>query len=147
MRCKNSTWFEVKFSYAKTMEDGAQKLVTESYVVEALSFTEAEAKIVEEMSRYVQGDYKIKAIAIPQYHEIWFSDNSSDDKYYKTKLQFIILDEKTNKEKKSNVFYLVQAGSFDTAKKYVEDVMKSTMIDYTIASIKETNILDLFEKE
>ena len=147
MRCKVSEWFEVKFAYYKTMENGAEKHVTELYAVEALSFTEAEVKIVEEMSHYVGGVYKIKAIAIPQYHEIWFSDNSSDDKFYKAKLQFITIDEKTNKEKKSNVFCLVQAGSFDAAKKYIEDTMKGTMIDYDIASLKETAVMDVFESE
>lgn len=147
MRCKGSEWFEVKFAYDKTMENGAEKHVTELYAVEALSFTEAEVKIVEEMSHYVGGVYKIKAIAIPQYHEIWFSDNSSDDKFYKAKLQFITIDEKTNKEKKSNVFCLVQAGSFDAAKKYIEDTMKGTMIDYDIASLKETAVMDVFESE
>lgn len=147
MRCKGSEWFEVKFAYDKTMENGAEKHVTELYAVEALSFTEAEVKIVEEMSHYVGGVYKIKAIAIPQYHEIWFSDNSSDDKFYKAKLQFITIDEKTNKEKKSNVFCLVQAGSFDAAKKYIEETMKGTMIDYDIASLKETAVMDVFESE
>lgn len=147
MRCKGSEWFEVKFAYGKTMENGAEKSVTELYVVEALCFTEAESKIVEEMSHYVDGDYKIKAIAIPQYKEIWFSDNSSDDKFYKAKLQFITIDEKTNKEKKSNVFCLVQAQSFDAAKKYIEEAMKGTMIDYDIASLKETAVMDVFEQE
>lgn len=147
MRCKGSEWFEVKFTYGKTMENGAEKSVTELYVVEALSFTEAESKIVEEMSHYVDGDYKIKAIAIPQYKEIWFSDNSSDDKFYKAKLQFIEIDERTNKEKKSNVFYLVQARSFDAAKKYIEETMKGTTIDYDIASLKETAVMDVFEQE
>lgn len=147
MRQKTSPWFEVKFCYDKTSDNGVTKKTTETYVVEALSFTEAEKKIVEEMSHYVDGDYKIKAIAIPQYKEIWFSDNNSDDKFYKAKLQFITINETTNKEKKSNVFYLVQARSFDAAKKYIEDTMKGTMIDYDIASLKETAIMDVFEQE
>lgn len=145
MRQKTSKWFEVKFAYDKVQEDGSQKRVTELYVVEALSFTEAEANITKEMAAYVNGDYDIKAITIPQYGEVWFSDKDTDDKFYIAKLQFITIDEKTEKEKKSNVFYLVQAGSFDAAKKYIEDVMGTTMTDYVIASIKETNILDLFE--
>ena len=147
MRCKTSDYFEVKFCYDKTQDDGVMKKTTELYVVEALSFTEAEAKIVEEMSHYVQGDYKIKAIAIPQYHEVWFSDKSKDDKFYKAKLQFVTLDEMSDKEKKSNNFYLVQAGSFDAAKKYIEDVMDGSMADYKIASVKETEIMDVFEIE
>lgn len=145
MREKTSKWFEVKVAYDKTTESGEQKRVTELYVVEAMSFTEAEANITKEMAAYVKGDYDIKAITIPQYKEVWFSDDTSDDKYYKVKLQFITIDERTEKEKKSNVFYLVLAKDFDSAKRYVEDTMGKSMMDYTIASIKETNILDLFE--
>jgi len=147
MRSKTSNWYEIKFSYDKTMEDGQVKKVTELYVVEALSFGEAEKRIIEEMDCYVQAEYDIKAIAIPQYKEVWFSDNAAEDKWYKAKLQFVTIDEKTEKEKKSNIFYLVQAGSFDAAKKYVEQMMGGTMIDYTIVSIKETAILDLFENK
>lgn len=140
MRCKVSEWFEVKFAYNKTMEDGAQKLVTELYVVEALSFTEAEAKIIEEMEPYVQDGYNIKAIARPQYKEVWFSDKNTDDKWYKARFQFI-----TFMEKKTNMFYLIQAGSFDAAKKYVENVMRGTMKDYTVTALKETSVMDVFE--
>lgn len=147
MRSKTSNWYEVKFSYDKTMEGGQVKKVTELYVVEALSFSEAEKRIIEEMACYVQAEYDIKAIAIPQYKEVWFSDNAAEDKWYKAKLLFVTIDEKTEKEKKSNIFYLVQAGSFDAAKKYVEQMMGGTMLDYTIVSIKETAILDLFEKK
>ncbi len=145
MREKASKWFEVKFAYDKVQEDGSQKRVTELYVVEALSFTEAEANITKEMAAYVNGDYDIRAITIPKYEEVWFSDEDADDKFYIAKLQFITIDEKTEKEKKTNVFYLVQAKDFDTAKRYVENTMGKSMADYTIASIKETNILDLFE--
>ena len=146
MRQKTSKWFEVKVAYDKTMESGEQKRVTELYVVEAMSFTEAEAKVEKDIvAKYISSDYEIRAITIPQYKEVWFTDDPKDDKYYKAKLQFITIDEKTEKEKKSNVYYLVQAGSFDAAKKHIESVMGGTMIDYVIASIKETNILDLFE--
>lgn len=144
MREKTSNWFEVKVAYDKTIESGEQKRVTELYVVEAMSFAEAETSITKHVDELTAGDFEVKAITIPQYKEVWFSDNTFDDKYYKVKLQFITIDERTEKEKKSNVFYLVLAKDFDTAKRYVEDTGKS-MMDYTIASIKETNILDLFE--
>ena len=145
MREKTSKWFEVKVAYDKTTESGEQKRVTELYVVEAMSFTEAEASITKHVKEITDGDFDVKAITIPQYKEVWFSDDTFDDKYYKVKLQFIAIDEKTEKEKKSSVFYLLRAKDFDTAKRYVEDTMGKSMMDYTIASIKETNILDLFE--
>lgn len=147
MRQKTSNWFEVKVAYDKTTESGEQKRVTELYVVEGMSFTEAEASITKHVDELTDGDFEVKAITIPQYKEVWFSDDTFDDKYYKVKLQFVTIDERTDKEKKSNVFYLVLAKDFDTAKRYVEDTMGKSMADYTIASIKETNIIDLFEKE
>ncbi len=147
MRTKASSWFEVKFAYDKQLESGNTKKVTELYVFEALSFGEAEKRTVEEMEHYVSGEYEIKAIAIPKYKEVWFSDNSSDDKFYMACLQFIIIDEKTGKEKKVNKFYLVQAESFDSAKKYIEETMKGSMCDYNIASLKETSVMDVFERE
>lgn len=148
MRTKESDWFEVKFQYSKVQENGSQKIVTELYVVDALSFAEAEKKIVDEMDPYMADcEYEVKAIARAKYKEIWFSDKNTDDEWYLAKLQFITIDEKSNKEKKSNVFYMVQADSFDTAKKYIDDTMNGTMIDYTIASLKETAIMGVFEHE
>ena len=147
MRTKNSIWFEVKFQYEKTQEDGMQKKVTEPYVVDALSFSEAETKIIEEMKLFVSGDTEVKAITRAPYREIFFDDRESSDKFYKVKLDFITIDEKTEKEKKSTVTYLVQAESLDGAKKNIMEVMDGTMIDYVIQSIAETKIIDVFEHE
>lgn len=145
MRTRNSEWYEVKFQHEQTQEDGTQKKVTELYTVDALSFTEAEAKITEEMKLYVSGETFIKAITRAPYKEIFFDERESADKYYKAKLDFITIDEKTEKEKKSTVTYLVQAASLDEAKKNINEVMGTTMIDYDIQSIAETKIIDVFE--
>lgn len=145
MRSRTSDWFETKIRYEKTQEDGMQKATTEQYVVDALSFTEAENSIIEEMSSYISGEFKITDIKPAAYHEIFFSENANDDKWYKAKLQFITLDEKTDKEKKSNVVYLVQADNFANAVKNIQDFMGKTMIDYVIASVAETQIMDVYE--
>lgn len=147
MRSRTSDWFETKIRYAKTQEDGTQKNVTEQYVVDALSFTEAEGSILEEMKVYISGDYKITDIKPAAYHEIFFSDMEKDDKWYKTKLQFITIDEKTEKEKRSTVTYLVQAATLPAAVKNIGEVMGGTMIDYEIASVAETQIMDVFEHD
>lgn len=140
-----SKWFETKVEFEKTIEDGSQKKVKEAYTVDALSFTEAEERITEEMLAYISGEFNVKNIAEASYKEIFFSDLASADKWYKAKLQFITLDEKTDKEKRSNVYYLVQAGSFMQAVKNIEEVMGTTMIDYVISSVTETAIMDVFE--
>lgn len=145
MRSRTAEWFETKVKYDKVQEDGMQKKVTELYVVDALSFTEAESAITEEMKPYISGDYKIKNITPANYQEVFFSDDTQDDKWYKVKLAFITIDEKTEKEKRSIVHYLVQARSTDTAQKGINDIMRQTMIDYETASISETKILDVFE--
>ncbi len=145
MRTRNSEWYEVKFQHEQTQEDGTQKKVTELYTVDALSFTEAESKITEEMKLYVSGETFIKAITRAPYKEIFFDERESADKYYKAKLDFITIDEKTEKEKKSTVTYLVQAASLDEAKKNINEVMGKTMIDHDIKSIAETKIIDVFE--
>lgn len=145
MKSRTSTWFECKIRYEKTMEDGSQKKVTELYVVDALSFTEAEASIIEEMSSYISGEFEVKDIKKAAYGEIFFSDSPSADRWYKTKLQFITIDDKTEKEKKSNVNYLVHGSTLPGAVKSIDEVMGGTMIDYVIASIAETQIMDVFE--
>ena len=145
MRSRTATWFECKIRYEKTMEDGMQKKVTEAYVVDALSFSEAEERIIEEMSSYISGEFTVTDIKKAPYGEIFFSDQEMADSWYKAKLQFITIDEKTEKEIRSTVSYLVQAGSFNGALKNLEEVMGGTMIDYSISSIAETSLMDVFE--
>ena len=145
MRSRTAIWFECKIGYEKVMEDGLQKKVNESYVVDALSFTEAENRIMEEMSSYISGEFAVKDIKIAPYKEIFFSEDELADRWYKAKLQFITIDEKTEKEKRSNVNYLVQAGTLKEAVGNIESVMGTTMIDYVIASVAETTLMDVFE--
>ena len=145
MRSRTAEWFECKIRYEKIMEDGMQKRVSENYVVDALSFSEAEERIIEEMSSYISGEFDVLDIKKAPYKEIFFSDDAMADKWYKAKLQFITIDEKTDKEKKSSVNYLVQAGSFNGAVKNIDEVMGGTMIDYVIASVAETTLMEVFE--
>ena len=145
MRSRTANWFICKIRYEKTDEEGRQKKVTESYVVDALTFTEAEARITEEMASYISGEFKIVNIDPAPFAEIFFADSDTADMWYKAKLQFITIDEKTEKEKRSAVVYLINAGSFNGAVKSVEEVMGSTMIDYVTAKVEETPIMDVFE--
>lgn len=133
--------------YERQMEDGLQKMVTETYVVDAFTFGEAEEAITKEMTAFVSGEFNVKNITPANYGEIFFSDNANDDKWYKAKLTFITIDEKTSKEKRTNTNYLVQAGSFNAAVKNVEQVMGTTMVDYVIANMSETKIMDVYEHQ
>ena len=145
MRSKTANWFICKIRYEKTQEYGLQKKVTESHVVDAVSFGEAESRIIEEMQAYISGEFEIIDISRAAFKEIFFSDEETADRWYNAKLEFITTDEKTEKEKRSAVVYLVQAGTFDNALKNVNEVMSGTMINYVTAKIEETKLMDVFE--
>lgn len=144
MRSKTSSWFECSVSYERTQDNGTQKRVTEKYVVEALSFTEAEANITEEISYYVSGEMKVKGIVPAQYSEIFFSDAANDGYWFKVKVKFITIDEKTSKEKYTNVVYLVQGSDISSAKANIEKELNKSMADCNLSGINETKILDVF---
>ena len=145
MRSKTANWFIAKIRYEKTMEDGLQKKVIETFVLDAMSFTEAEARIIEEMSSYISGEFDVMEIDRAPFGEIFFSDQDTADLWFKAKLVFITIDEKTDKEKKTKVNYLVQGSSLENARKNIDEVMGGTMIDYNIAALSETTYLDVFE--
>ena len=145
MRSRTASWKECSVIYEKVMEDGLQKKAKEIYVVDGLSFTEAEERIIEEMASYISGEFQVCNINPASYGAIFFSDDETADRWYKAKLQFITIDEKSEKEKRSNVYYLVQAGTFEQARKNIDEVMGGTMTDYAIAKIEETKIIDVFE--
>ena len=145
MRSRTAIWFECKVRYEKSGEDGTPRKVTETYVVDALSFSEAESRIMEEMSRWVSGELEIADLKIAQYKEIFFADSDMADKWYKAKLAFITIDEKTDKEKKTTVYYLVNAGNINSALKNVDEIMSGTMVDYQTCNLSETQIIDVFE--
>ena len=145
MRSRTSYWFEAKIRFEKTMEDGMPKKVTELYVIDALSWGEAEQRILKEMSSFVSGEIEIVDLKIAAYKEIFFADSDMADKWYKVKLAFITIDEKTDKEKRTPVCYLVNAGAINSAIKNIEEVMSGTMIDYNTLNVSETSIMDVFE--
>lgn len=137
-----NNWFECKVTYEKTLENGMQKKVTEPYLVDALSFTEAEARIIEELKPYISGEFTIADIKRAKFNELFFNENG--DRYYKAKVLFITLDEKSGTEKKTAAQMLAQASDIKEAMAIVEKGMAGTMADYVIASLAETTIMDVF---
>ena len=135
------TWFESKVRYEKTMENGKDKKVVEPYLVNALSFTEAEARTIEEVTPFISGEFSIMAIKRAGYDETFLCDGYS---FFKCSLQFITLEEKTAAEKKTKSNILVQADNLQEAKDKVVEQMKGTMADYTIEMVKETDIMDVY---
>lgn len=139
------SWFECKVTFEKVLENGMQKKVTEPYLVDALSFTEAEARIIEEIRPFISGEFTVADVRRKRYSEIFFNENG--DRFYKIKVYFITLDEKAGAEKKTAANMLAQASSLKEAIAVLEEGMKGTMADYTIASVSETMIMDIFPYE
>ena len=138
------TWFECKIRYEKTMENGMNKKVTEPYLVDALSFTEAEARIIEEMTPFISGEFTVSDIKRANYSELFFSEEEAADRWFKCKLTFITLDEKSGAEKKTSTNVLVQASDLRDAVKKLDEGMKGSMADYIISSMAETAIMDVY---
>lgn len=140
----NKEWFECKVRYEKTMDNGASKKVTDSYLVDALNFTEAERRIQEEVAPYMTGDFQVSDIKRARYAELFESADESADRFFRAKLVFITLDEKSGKEKKTSQNVLVQASDLRDSVKRLDEGMKGSMLDYTISSITETAIMDVY---
>lgn len=140
-------WFTCKIRYGKTMENGMNKKVTEPYLVDALSFTEAESRIIEEMTPFISGEFEVAGVAKANYNELFPSEEESADRWFKCKLWFITLDEKSGAEKRTASNVLVQASDLRDAIKKLDEGMKDTMADYVIASVSETAIMDVYPYE
>ena len=137
-------WFLCKIKYEKTMENGQNKNVTEPYLVDALSHTEAEARIIEEMTPYISGEFTVAGIVPANYNEVFFAEDTASDRWYKCRMAFLTLDEKTGSEKRSLTNVLVQASDLRDAIKKLDEGMKGSMADYVIISVAETLIMDVY---
>ena len=138
-----ASWFECKIRYDKAQENGAIKKVTEPYLVDALSFTEAEARIIEEQTPFIIGEVNVTAVKRTKIAEIFWDDSA--DKWYLVKVAFITIDEKTAVEKKSTSLILVAASDFKGAYDNFMEGMKGTMADFEIVSITETPLMDVYK--
>lgn len=157
--------YECGVRFDKMLENGAVKKVTETYLVDAITFSEAEARIIREITPYMSGEFDVISIKRTKYTEIVYDKfnlaSSADaevqkmmgcnsqasnlaDKWFKVKINFITIDEKTAAEKKTSVYYIVNAGSNKAAHETTVDFMKGTIADYEIASVVETNIMDVY---
>ena len=137
-----NNWYECRVKFEKVLENGTQKKVTEVYLVDAMSFTEAENRIIEEMTPYISGEFEVTAVKKDRISEMFIDPDG--DKWYRAKVMFITLDEKSGAEKKSASIMLIQAKDFQTAIKNLENGMKGTMSDWEINTLSETVIMDVY---
>ena len=143
MKQISGMWFECKVRYEQSQEDGTDKTVTETYVYKAADFGDAYDKATKDMSTFISGEFGITGMKIAQYGDVFIQDERTEEKFYRVKVNFIVLDEKTNKEKKIAQYYLVNADSVEKARKYTDTALSQTMADFIIVSVQETMIIDV----
>lgn len=138
-----NTWFECKVKYEKMGADGKEKMVSEPYLIDAVSFTEAEARIHKELEPYITGEFFVSTIKIANYSELIPDENG--DRWFKCKLSFISLDEEKGIEKRSNTYVLVQANNVKEAYDNLTKAYSDSVADFEIPAIQESPLLDVFK--
>lgn len=139
-----ANWFEAKVKYVKVGEDGRERKVSEMYLLDAMSYTEAESRIVSEMEMIVKGDYNIASLKKSNISEVVTSEDETDDRWYKAKIAIIDADEVSGKEKSSYQYYLVAAADTNRALENIERALATFVVPYEVAGINDTKFLDVF---
>ena len=137
------TWFQCKVKYERNVDDGSIAKVSETYLIDALSFTEAEERINEEMKPYISGDFMVTDIKRAKIYELF--ENESGDRWYRSKVNFVSLDEEKGVEKRITTTMYAQASTLKEAVDVIDKGMKGTLADYEIASVAETDVMDIFK--
>ena len=137
------TWYQCKVKYERNVDDGSIAKVSETYLIDALSFTEAEERINEEMKPYISGDFMVTDIKRAKINELF--ENESGDRWYRCKVNFVSLDEDKGIEKRIASTMYAQAGTLKEAVDVIDKGMKGTLADYEIASVVETDVMDIFK--
>lgn len=137
------TWFQCKVKYERNVDDGSIAKVSETYLIDALSFTEAEERINEEMKPYISGDFMVTDIKRAKIYELF--ENESGDRWYRSKVNFVSLDEEKGIEKRIATTMYAQASTLKEAVDVIDKGMKGTLADYEIASVVETDVMDIFK--
>ena len=137
------TYFLTAVRFEKVLENGLVKKVTEHYLVDALSFTEAESRTIEEMRPFISGEFSVTAVKTSKFSELFLAEEDAADIFYKVKIQFITLDERSGNEKKTSAEMLVEAADLRDAIRRFDEGMKGAMADYQIISVAETPIVGI----
>lgn len=137
----NNEWYECRVRYEKTLDTGERKKVTETYVVKAVSVSDAETRIIEELTPLIEGEFSVRSVREASFRELFLGEG---EKFYLCRLVFVSYDERSGREKKSLHPVLLQADDFDAACRQLSRSMQGTVSDYETFSVTETQILDIF---
>lgn len=135
-------WYEVKVKYSKIDDNEKIKTFNQPYLFDALTFTEAEARATDEMGKYLSEGFKITNIKVANFSEIFPSEHG--DRWFKCKVSLVTLDEDKGLERRTNTYILVQANDVKDAYEYILEQFSDTVSDFSIPSIQESPIIDIF---
>lgn len=139
-----NTWMLCKVRYNKQLDNGTFKKVTEQYLFSAVSFTDAEARIFEEVATQIKGDFTVVSIARQELHDIYFFENQ--DAWYLCKTAYSEMDSDSEKTSTIKHSFLVNADSIKEATERLKDTLSTTGVDYEITSVSKTPILEVYEQ-
>lgn len=137
-----NNWFTVKVKYTKQLENGSFKRVTEPYLLAAMTFTDAEARIYEELGAIIRGEFNVVGITRTEIHDIFFYEDA--DIWYKIKLSYESLDADSEKTKKVSQNFLVTAHSVKEAFERISESLSTLMVDFEIPMITVSPIVEVF---
>ena len=136
------TWFECKVKYVKIDDDGRERKVSEVYLVDAVTFTDAETRIIKQMETMVRGEFMVDNIKKSNIVEIFPHENG--EWWYKAKIGIVTIDENAGKEKKINNYFLVAADDLKQALQRLEEGLSYVLVPYQTTSLAICNIVDVF---
>ena len=139
-----ANWFEAKVKYVKVGEDGKEKKMSELYLLDAMSYTEAESRITENLREMIQGDFYIVGLKKSNSKGLVESNEGNDDKWFKAKVAIIDADQISGKEKKSHQYYLVAGADIERALVNLQKSLSTYVVPFEISSLTDTNIMDVF---
>lgn len=140
----NANYFEVKVKYVAVGDDGKEKKVSELYLIDGMSFTEVETRIVEKLREMIHNDFNIEAIKKSNITELVESNDGNDDKWFKAKVAIIDADGITGKERRSNQYFLVAASDVDRALENLQKSLSTYVVPFEIVQVGDSNIIDVF---
>jgi hypothetical protein len=136
-----NSWFTIKVKYTKQLEDGRLKRVTEPYLVDAISFTDAEARIYEEVGTNIKGEFLITGISKTDYADIFYYEDADD--WYKCKLSYVSVDADSGKEKKISNNFLVTAQDVKQAYERIKESLSDMTVTFEVPSIMLSPIVEV----
>ena len=140
----NANWFEGKVKYIRIGEDGRERKVAEVYLLDAMSYTEAESRIIREMEGITSGEFWITGLKKSNVTEVVYTTDVNDDRWYKAKVAIVDADEVSGREKRSFLYYLVAASDASRALENLNKALETFVVPWEVVGVSDSQVADVF---